>query len=158
MKWSPAWILVAAVGALLTLAPWLAAGEPPVPGLTDRCAVCGMHVAKYPSWVAAVVFSDGTREFFDGPKDLFRYVLDPARYAHGRDMSEITDVFVTDYYTTKMIDGTTAHYITGSDVVGPMGAELVPVSSHDNASTFMKDHRGVEVLTFDQISVEKIPK
>lgn len=158
MNSSLAWILVVAMGALLTLAPWVAGGEPPEPGATDRCAVCGMYVAKYPNWVAAVVFSDGTREFFDGPKDMFRYLLDLPKYAHTRDKSEITDVFVTDYYTTEIIDGTTARYIAGSDVVGPMGAELVPVSSPENATVFMKDHRGVEILTFDQISVEKIPK
>jgi len=158
MNSSSARFLGVALLVQLALAPWVAGVEPPNPGPSDRCAVCGMYVAKYPNWVAAVVFSDGTREFFDGPKDLFRYLSDISKFDNTRDISMMRDVFVTDYYTTKMIDGKTAHFVLGSDVVGPMGSELVAIETYENAVIFLKDHRGEEILKFDQITVEKIPR
>jgi hypothetical protein len=55
---------------LLMSVPSLWAGEitPVKPGPKDKCPVCGMFVAKYPDWVAALVFSDGSTVFFDGVK------------------------------------------------------------------------------------------
>ena len=42
----------------------------------------------------------------------------------------------------------------GSDVLGPMGHELVPLASRQEAEEFMADHKGKRVLTFDQVSAE----
>ena len=30
------------------------------PSPKDRCPVCGMFVAKYPDWVAEIIFKDGS--------------------------------------------------------------------------------------------------
>ena len=43
----------------------------PKPAATSTCPVCGMFVAKYPQWVATVVWRDGTAAHFDGAKDMF---------------------------------------------------------------------------------------
>ena len=69
-------IVVAAVAAVATGA----AEEAPVPGPKDRCGVCGMYVAMYPQWIASIRFDDGPTVFFDGPKDMFRFLHDPGRY------------------------------------------------------------------------------
>ncbi len=133
-----------------------AGAEPRLPGSDDRCAVCGMFVQKYHNWVATVVFEDGSQVFFDGPKDLFRYILDLEKFkAQGRKISE---VFVTDYYRVRFIDAKTAHFVSGSDVMGPMGGELIPLEKREEAETFAQDHGGREILGFDDITLEKIPK
>jgi nitrous oxide reductase accessory protein NosL len=71
---------------LLTAVPLLSAGDsaPVKPGPKDKCPVCGMFVAKYPDWVAAFVFRDGSTVFFDGVKDMMKYYFNLAKYAPGR--------------------------------------------------------------------------
>ena len=146
------WILLAAPFA----ATALAADPPPTPGPKDRCGVCGMYVAKYPQWVASLRFSDGTVTFFDGPKDMFRYVLDLATFKPGSNPGQVTAVFVTDYYSTRPIDGRTAFYVAGSDVIGPMGAELVPTADRSHAETLLKDHAGTRIVSFDEVTAELV--
>ena len=132
------------------------AAEPLPPGPDDRCAVCGMFVAKYHPWVATIVFADGSQVFFDGPKDLFRYLLDPEKFKVGD--RTISEVFVTDYYRVRFIDARTASFVVGSDVMGPMGGELVPLETRDDAETFALDHGGQEILAFDDVTTAKVPK
>ena len=42
------------------------AAELPKPGAKDLCPVCGMLTAKYPNWVATIVYKDGHAHHFDG--------------------------------------------------------------------------------------------
>lgn len=119
---------------------------------TDKCQVCGMFVAKYPVWVAQVVFSDGSYSVFDGPKDMFKYYFNLSRYAPSKNKTDISAFFVTEYYSKKMVDGQKAFFVQGSDVYGPMGAELVPVESLELAREFMKDHNGKKVLKFSEVA------
>jgi len=123
-----------------------AAEGPPSPGPKDRCAVCGMFVAKYPNWVATIVYADGSHQFFDGPKDLFRSLL-----GEGGSPTLDAEIWVTDYYTTKPINARDAFFVAGSDVFGPMGAELIPLATADLAESFRADHGGADVLAFDAI-------
>ena len=122
------------------------------PASRDKCPVCGMFVAKYPDWVAEVVFSDGSYAVFDGPKDLFKYYLDLKQYAPGKGHSDIDRLFVTDYYAVSHVDARTAFYVLGSDVYGPMGKELVPFAGEVDAREFLKDHKGGKVLRFNEIT------
>ena len=39
--------------------------ETPAPGARDTCPVCGMFVARYPEWVATVLWQDGHAAHFD---------------------------------------------------------------------------------------------
>ena len=142
------------IGSLLAGA---AAGDLPRPPTEkDRCGVCGMYVHKYPNWVATIVFEDGSQVYFDGPKDFFRYLLEPRKFkAQDR---RISGLFVTDYYSVKFVDAKTAYFVSGSDVMGPMGPELIPLESREAAETFARDHGGAVVLEFDDVTPAKIPR
>jgi nitrous oxide reductase accessory protein NosL len=59
---------------------------------------------------------------------------------------------VTDYYGTTRIDAAAAFYVIGSDVLGPMGHELVPHDSEAEAKEFMADHSGKRVLRFRDVT------
>jgi len=133
--------------------PFLWAGDqqPVKAEKKDKCPVCGMFVAKYPDWVAAIVFADGSTVFFDGVKDLMKYYLNLPKYAPGKTAGDIRTVQVTDYYRLEPIDGRKAFYVSGSDVFGPMGRELIPFEKEAGAQEFMKDHKGKEVLPFERI-------
>jgi len=81
-------------------------------------AVCGMRVAGFPNWQCTVIFKDGFRAFFDGPKHMFKYVRDLKRYNPSRQPGDLAALFVTDYYELTPIDARKAWYIVGSDVRG----------------------------------------
>jgi nitrous oxide reductase accessory protein NosL len=122
------------------------------PAERDKCPVCGMFVAKYPDWVAEVLFKDGSYAVFDGVKDLMKYWFDMASYGKGRQRSDIKAVIVTDYYQVNPIDGREAFFVLGSDVYGPMGRELVPFAKESDAREFLKDHQGKRILRFADIT------
>jgi len=134
------------------------ASEPPRPGPRDRCAVCGMFVAEYPNWVAAIEVEHGRHLFFDGPKDMFRFLLEPEKYARGEDLDrdDVERIWVTDYYTTRMIDAKTAFFVVGSDVTGPMGPELVPMATREAAESFKADHGGDRILAFADVTSDAV--
>jgi nitrous oxide reductase accessory protein NosL len=144
---------------LVTGLPDLAA-IPPQPGAQDRCAVCGMFVAHYHDWVATIEFRDGSRFYFDGPKDLFICFFDLPTYRKGASTADVTAVYVTEYYSTDLVDAREVFFVTDSDVLGPMGQELVPVRGREAAETFRRDHGGKRLLTFngnDLVEVAPLP-
>ena len=128
---------------------------PQPPNAKDRCAVCGMFVAKYPQWFTLLVLDNGDKVWFDGVKDMMVYHFAPAKFGKPEDAS-ITMVLVKDYYSQEWIDGEKAMYVVGSDVYGPMGHELIPFSSEKAAKTFAKDHHGKEILHFAEIKPDRI--
>ena len=145
------WLIAGLVAGLALAAP------SPQPGPKDRCPVCGMFVAPYTTWVASVVFDDGRRVHFDGPKDMFRFLLDRQRFGPDLGGGTVVEIWVKDYYTTRAIDARTAYFVVGSDVMGPMGHELVPTASAEAAQTLRTDHHGEQILRFDQVTVGAIP-
>lgn len=134
--------------------PLSAASNPVTVTKEDKCPVCGMFVAKYPDFIAQIVFTDGTYAVFDGAKDMFKYILHLSKYNPTKKMSDIASVYVTDYYNLSLIDGRTASYVIGSDVFGPMGRELIPFAQEQEARSFMKDHAGKQALRFEAVTPE----
>ena len=123
---------------------------------TDKCPVCGMFVYRYPDWVTQIIFNDGSVVFFDGCKDLFKYYLNLKKYSPERKPEDIDAIYVKDYYQMKSISAFDAFFIVGSDIYGPMGNELIPLSSSGDAEDFMKDHKGKNILRFDEITQQVI--
>lgn len=139
--------------AFLGLAPFAAgAGQPARFAPRDKCPVCGMFVAKYPDFAARITFRDGSYAVFDGCKDMFVYYLNLAKYAPRKSAGEIASIVVTDYYSLTPIDGLGAWYVIGSDVLGPMGKELVPFARAADAEEFKRDHKGKRVVRFRHVT------
>jgi len=137
------------------LAGWVAlaaAQSPPAPAAKDLCPVCGMLVSKYPNWVATIVYKDGHVHHFDGAKDMFKFWHEPGKYVAGHRREDMAAIWVTDFYNLKRMDARRAFYVTGSDVLGPMGHEFVPLATKEDAADFLKDHKGRQILGFDQVT------
>ena len=128
----------------------------PKPAAKDKCPVCGMFVAKYPDWTMVVRFKDGSHVFFDGTKDMFKYLFDMKKYNPLKKAEDVRDVFVKDYYTLSFIDARAAWYVLGSDVYGPMGRELIPLEKEADAREFLNDHKGKKILRYADITREVI--
>ncbi len=147
-------VLTGAVGIAAPRAPVMAADSPafPSPGPKDTCPVCGMFVSLYPDWIATVLYQDGHAHHFDGAKDLFKYLLNLPKYAPGHSKNDIVAIGVTEYYGVTRIDAHAAWYVLGSDMLGPMGHELVPLATQAEATDFLKDHHGKRIVRFDEIT------
>lgn len=115
----------------------------------SKCPVCGMFVAKYPKWVTRIEV-DAKKYYFDGVKDMMKFYIFDVDFPYDR--NKIAHIEVTDFYTLKAIDAYQAFYVTGSDVYGPMGNELIPFLSKEAAQNFMNDHRGEKIISFDAIT------
>lgn len=142
---------------LLLMSSVALAKKPEMPGKKDRCPVCGMFVAPYPDWIATLVFNDGEQLFFDGSKDMFIYYYSLPNANDARTRADIDGIYVTEYYSTRLLPIEAVFLVLGSDVYGPMGHELVPVAGEAAAKTFLRDHNGEKIITFEQLTPQLLP-
>ena len=138
--------------AAVAIADGVLGQQAPKPATKDKCPVCGMVVYRYPDFVASVELDGKRHIFFDGVKDMFKYLFNMEKYAPGKRMSDIGAIYVTEYYDMQPVPGRKALYVIGSDVYGPMGRELIPFKSMADALEFKKDHKGKRVVTFDHVT------
>ena len=101
-----------------------------------RCAHCGMKIDPTSPFVSEL---DGKK--FDTPRCALTEWLSSGK--HGT-------VRVQDYYDRTRRPAGDVRFVTGSDVVGPMGAELVPVDA-ERVAKFEKDHGGTRALALADI-------
>ncbi|MBK7105296.1 MAG: nitrous oxide reductase accessory protein NosL [Ignavibacteriae bacterium] len=121
-----------------------------------KCPVCGMFVYKYPKW-AAVIETSKSKLYFDGVKDLMKFYFEPEKWSDIEKVkSEI--ISVTDYYLQTKIDGKFAVYVINSNVLGPMGNELIPFTDEKSAKEFVKDHGGKIISKFEEITKDLVYK
>ena len=156
LRYSTLLVALCFLGILLPSTLGAADNGMPKPTAKDKCPVCGMFVAKYPDWLAAIRFRDGSHVFFDGAKDLFKYVWDMKRYDPASRPEDIETVAVMDYYRLTWIDARKAWFVLGSDVYGPMGRELIPLERETDAQGFMADHKGVRIIRYSEATREVI--
>ena len=151
---------IAAIIAIFILASpaWSGERKPVKPSAKDKCPVCGMFVAKYPDFVAQIIFQDGSYAVFDGAKDMFKYYFNLKKYNPSKKAENIDSIYVTDYYSLTLVNGSGAMYVIGSDVYGPMGKEPIPFAKEEDAKGFMKDHGGKSLVKFKDVTPEMIGK
>jgi nitrous oxide reductase accessory protein NosL len=87
---------------------------------------------------------------------MLKYYFNPQKYNPSRKQADIRELYVTEYYSTRLMDAKKLFYVAGSNVTGPMGAELVPVETEQKAKEFLKDHSGRKVLKFSEINAEAL--
>ncbi len=115
------------------------------------CAHCGMDYTMYPKWKASFESpAKGMLMFCSNRCMLLTSIKEKDQ------LGEITGIQVQDYYDLKAIDGQSAFYVTGSDVLGPMGHDFVPFSSKEAAEEFVKDHSGKNIYSFEEVTMEVI--
>lgn len=151
MKMRSAFLLTL-LTALFVSSSWAVDVLPLKPKPADKCPVCGMFVAKYPDFSAQIRFRDGATAFFDGAKDLLRYYHDLKRFNPAKRKDDIAALYVTNYYSLTPINGQAAWFVSGSNVYGPMGHELIPFGKEREAREFFQDHKGKALLRFRDVT------
>jgi nitrous oxide reductase accessory protein NosL len=115
-----------------------------------------MFVAKYEKLIATIK-TEKESFYFDGVKDMMKFYFEPTKYIKNADLKNST-IKVTDYYTLEQIDAKNAFFVIGSNVMGPMGDELIPFKDENSANEFSKDHFGKKIVKFNEITLDTIPK
>ncbi len=115
---------------------------------SGRCIRCGMIVEKHPRWEGRMESADKVESFCAPKCLLFTYA--------GSDTGEGVKLLLKDYYSTKFIDATAAWYVSGSDVMGPMGPDMVPFAKKEDAEAFMKEHKGKALFAWKELTKEKL--
>ena len=111
-------------------------------GGAKRCGHCGMKIDETSAFHAALEQS-GSRDEFDTPR---------CALSEWKSRGGTGTVFVQDYYDRVLQDGKALRFVIGSDVIGPMGPEIVPVDAA-RAAKFEKDHGGKD-YTLAELTTE----
>jgi copper chaperone NosL len=117
---------------------------------SDRCPVCAMFPARRPQTAAAMTLKSGETYYFCGNGCLLRTWLRPTVYLNQPRVA-IDRLVVRDYFSGQPIDGRTATWVAGSDVVGPMGPAIIALGDAAQLEIFKTRHGGKTVFTLDQV-------
>ena len=117
------------------------------------CGKCGMYPAKYPRWQSQIIFKDGSMTPFDGCKCMFSFMSAMDKYDNAHSMDDVAAVLVKDFNTGKWINGVDAHFVVGSNMMGPMGKELIPFADQAAAMAFHNEQGG-NMMSYAEITPE----
>ena len=115
------------------------------------CGKCGMYPAKYPRWQSQIIFKDGSMTPFDGCKCMFNFLFAVDEYDKMHSREDVSVAWVKDFNSGKWINAEEAYYIVGSDMLGPMGKELIPFADQGEAMKFHQEQGG-DMMNYAEIS------
>lgn len=120
----------------------------------DRCPVCAMWVVKYRKFAAAIQLKDGKTFYLCSTGCMLRSWMQPEIFL-GVAKEELKRSVVQDYFTGNQVSGRSVYWITGSDVIGPMGPALVPLQDRQHVEVFKKRHGAKEIFRLSEMTDEK---
>jgi hypothetical protein len=100
-----------------------------------------MKIDAASPWVSYVTI-DGKQGAFDTPSCAIA--------AWRKAAARVNEARFREYYSQELRPVAELRFVTGSDVVGPMGPDLVPVAAA-TAGRFARDHNGAPPRTADEI-------
>jgi copper chaperone NosL len=108
-----------------------------------RCGHCGMALDPASRWYSELAFADGSARGFDTPRCAFSSWRGPAR--------EARELYARGHYGNARLPSGSLVFAVGSDVLGPMGPDLVPVEP-EHAASFARDHRARSMVRASEVS------
>ncbi len=117
---------------------------------TDRCPVCAMRPIKYPRFAAAVRLQDGTTYYFCSAGCMLKAWLRPDVFL-GAGPAERDKAVAQDYFSGQPLDARDAYWVSGSDVIGPMGPALIPLHRSTHVDAFRRRHGGTHVFRLEDL-------
>ena len=114
------------------------------------CPLCGMYPARYPQFNCQIVFKDGSYEAFDSAVGLLVYRLFPDNTEIK--LKPIAQIYFKDYFKEGWLEAGKTFFVTGSEIMGPMGVEFLPVDSEQAAKELKKQEQGQDITHFKEIN------
>ena len=115
-----------------------------------KCPLCGMYPARYPEFDCQIVFKDGSYEAFDSAVGLLVYLLFPDNTEIK--LQPITKIYFKDYLKGSWLEAGKTFFVTGSEIMGPMGVEFLPIDSEQAAKELKKQEKGKDIIHFKKIN------
>jgi len=114
-----------------------------------ECPLCGMYPARYPQFNCQIVFKDGSYEAFDSAVGLLIYLLFP-------DNTEIKPqpvdrIYFKDFLKQSWLEADNTFFVSGSEILGPMGVEFLAVDSKQSADDLKRQEKGIDIIHFKKI-------
>jgi hypothetical protein len=103
-----------------------------------------MKIDPTSPWSTDLVRGDGSRVHFDTPRC--------ALLAWRSGKVPAAGIMLQEFYERTWRKGDELRFALGSDVMGPMGADVVPVEPA-RAPKFTTDHHATRVVTLDELTV-----
>lgn len=118
--------------------------QPPVEiPANATCGKCGMYPAQYLRWHSQIIFMDGTMTPFDGCKCMFNFLFAMDKFDQKHSREEVAVAWVKDFDNGAWINAVDANFVVGSNMMGPMGKELIPFSEQAAAMKFQQEQGGI---------------
>jgi nitrous oxide reductase accessory protein NosL len=109
-----------------------------------------MYPARYPQFNCQIVFKDGSYEAFDSAVGLLVVLLFPDNTE--MKLKPIARIYFKDYFKESWLEADKAFFVTGSEIMGPMGVEFLPVDSEQAAEELKKQEQGQDITHFKEIN------
>jgi len=115
-----------------------------------ECPLCGMYPARYPQFNCQIVFKNGSYEAFDSAAGLLIYLLFPDNT--GIKLQPVANIYFKDYLKEHWLEAGKTFFVTGSEIMGPMGIEFLPVDSMQAAEEIKTQEKGQNIIHFKEIN------
>jgi copper chaperone NosL len=115
-----------------------------------ECPLCGMYPARYPEFQCQIIFKDLSYEAFDSPLGLLIYYLFQKEYDPKN--REIENVFFKDYIKNEWISADDTLFVVGTEIMGPMGIDFLPVGNKNDAKQLNTLEKGSVIVSFADIN------
>jgi nitrous oxide reductase accessory protein NosL len=116
----------------------------------DRCPVCAMLPVRYPRFAAAIELKDDRTYYFCSPGCMLKAWLYPKIYL-GAATALLERPMALEYLTGEPLDAREVFWVSGSDVVGPMGPALVPLKDEAHLEAFRRRHGAQHIFRLDEL-------
>jgi copper chaperone NosL len=117
------------------------------------CGKCGMYPARYPRWQSQIIFKDDTMTPFDGCKCMFNFIFAVDKYDKNHSRDDVVVAWVKDFNSGTWLNAEDAYYVVGSEMMGPMGKELIPFTDQASAMKFHQEQGGA-MMKYEDITPE----
>jgi copper chaperone NosL len=132
-------------------------GTRPAPINIDRthaCATCGMIVVDQTGPKAEILYDKDKMAAFCSLSDMFIFYLQPDRPINIRAIyaQELSDDAKT---PATWIDGESAYYVYGKEIIGHMGMTLIPFKDESKAKDYAAKNKG-NITRIDRVTLSMI--
>jgi hypothetical protein len=110
-----------------------------------------MRPIKYPRFASAIQLQDGTTFYFCSAGCMLKAWLRPDVFLN-KTPQDLRIPVALDYFSGQPTDARSVAWISGSDVIGPMGPALVPLKQAAHVKVFGRRHGLTRVFHLEELN------
>ena len=117
------------------------------------CEIRKIKLYQNPIWASKIEFKNGKNAFFCSPKSMFEFYFNEEKWKIFviESQSDFTNILITDYKTSKIVDAKKAFFVYGSSKISPAGDDLVAFESKEDASNYSQNNYGKRIFSFSEV-------